>query len=51
MFNLPTPHIGGPELFVLEFGDIVAYFCPYTALLFAFAVFFTGLVCVSRPER
>ena len=51
MFNLPTPHIGGPELFVLEFGDIVAYFSPYTALLFAFAVLFTVLVIVSRPER
>jgi len=51
MFNLPTPYIGGPELFVLEFGDIVAYFSPYTAVLFAFAVLFTVLVIVSRPER
>jgi len=51
MFNLPTPQIGGPELFVLEFGDIVAYFSPYTALLFAFAILFTVLVIVSRPER
>lgn len=51
MFNLPNPQIGGPELFVLEFGDIVAYFSPYTALLFAFAVLFTVLVIVSRPER
>lgn len=51
MFNLPNPQIGGPELFVLEFGDIVAYFSPYTAVLFAFALLFTVLVIVSRPER
>ncbi|KLK87937.1 membrane protein [Methanoculleus sediminis] len=51
MFNLPTTNIGGPEVFVLEFGDIVAYFSPYTAALFVFALIFTALVIVSRPER
>ncbi|MDN5339171.1 MAG: energy-converting hydrogenase subunit [Euryarchaeota archaeon] len=51
MFNLPNPQIGGPELFVLEFGDIVAYFSPYTTVLFAFALLFTIFVIVSRPER
>ena len=28
MFNLPTENIGGQELFVLEFGDIVNYSVP-----------------------
>lgn len=51
MFDLPTANIGGPGLFVLEFGDIVAYFSPYTAALFVFALIFTVLVIVSRPER
>ncbi|KAF5063884.1 NADH dehydrogenase I, subunit N related protein [anaerobic digester metagenome] len=51
MFDLPTPNIGGPGLFALEFGDIVAYFSPYTAVLFVFALIFTVLVIVSRPER
>ncbi|HOB18032.1 MAG TPA: proton-conducting transporter membrane subunit [Candidatus Methanoculleus thermohydrogenotrophicum] len=51
MFNLPTTNIGGPELFVLEFGDIVIYFSPYTAALFLFALIFTALAIVSRPEQ
>jgi energy-converting hydrogenase A subunit H len=51
MFNLPTTNIGGSELFVLEFGDIVNYFSVYTAALFAFALIFTVLTIVSRPER
>ena len=51
MFNLPTGNIGGQELFVLEFGDIVNYFSPYTAALFVFALIFTVLAIVSRPER
>jgi energy-converting hydrogenase A subunit H len=51
MFNLPTANIGGQELFVLEFGDIVAYFSPYTAALFLFALIFTALAIVSKPEK
>ena len=51
MFNLPTANIGGQELFVLEFGDIVAYFSPYTTALFVFALIFTALAIVSRPEK
>ncbi len=51
MFNLPVTNIGGSELFVLEFGDIVDYFSVYTAALFAFALIFTILAIVSRPER
>ncbi|MDN7023337.1 hypothetical protein FGU65_00220 [Methanoculleus sp. FWC-SCC1] len=51
MFNLPVTNIGGSELFVLEFGDIVNYFSVYTAALFAFALIFTALAIVSRPEK
>jgi len=45
------PDIGGADLFVLEFGDILHYFTPYTATLFIFALLFTGLAIASRPER
>ncbi|HDR74272.1 MAG TPA: hypothetical protein ENN85_10280 [Methanoculleus sp.] len=51
MFELPVTTIEGPELFVLEFGDIVNYFTVYTAVLFTFALLFTILVIISRPER
>ncbi len=44
------PDIGGSDLFVLEFGDILHYYTPYTATLFILAAIFTGLVIVSRPE-
>jgi len=44
------PDIGGADLFVLEFGDILHYYTPYTATLFILAAIFTGLVIVSRPE-
>lgn len=43
--------LGGASLFVLEFGDILIYFTPYTASLFTFALVFTILVILSRPER
>ncbi|NLA38452.1 MAG: hypothetical protein GX882_03515 [Methanomicrobiales archaeon] len=45
------PDIGGSDLFVLAFGDILHYFNPYTATLFLLALLFTGLVIASRPER
>jgi energy-converting hydrogenase A subunit H len=51
MFELPVTSIEGPEIFVLEFGDIVNYFTVYTAALFTFALVFTILVIISRPER
>jgi energy-converting hydrogenase A subunit H len=51
MNSLAVPAIGGAELHVIEFGDIVNYFSPYTAMLFAFAVLFTAIAIVSRPER
>ena len=44
-------NIGGAPLFLLEFGDIVIYFTPYTTALFLLALLFTGLVIASRPER
>ncbi len=43
--------IGGQDLFVLEFGDILHYFSPYTLTLFLLAVLFTGLAIISRPEE
>ncbi|HOS82288.1 MAG TPA: hypothetical protein PK445_06135 [Methanolinea sp.] len=43
--------IGGVPLFFLEFGDIVAYFSPFTLTLFLLALVFSVFVIVSRPER
>lgn len=51
MFELTGATVGGREILVLEFGDIVNYFTPYTACLFAFALIFTILVLLARPER
>lgn len=43
--------VGGIPLFLLEFGDIVMYFSPYTTSLFIFALVFTCIVILSRPEN
>jgi energy-converting hydrogenase A subunit H len=43
--------ISGPPLFLLEFGDIVLYFSPYTLSLFLLALIFTVLAILSRPEN
>lgn len=51
MYDLLMENIGGPVVFVLEFGDIVDYFSPYTLTLFILAFAFTVLAVVSRPER
>ncbi|GAB7015873.1 proton-conducting transporter transmembrane domain-containing protein [Methanogenium cariaci] len=51
MFELPSSSIGGQELFVLPFGDIVNYFTPYTGALFLFALIFTLICIFSRPEK
>ncbi|KAF1074813.1 proton-conducting transporter membrane subunit [Methanogenium sp. MK-MG] len=51
MFELPTSSIGGEELFVLPFGDIVNYFTPYTGALFLFALIFTLICIFSKPEK
>ena len=42
---------GEVVLATIPFGDIVWYFTPYTLLLFVFAVTFTILAIISRPER
>jgi len=42
---------GEVVLATIPFGDIVWYFTPYTLLLFLFAVVFTVLAAISRPER
>lgn len=43
---------GGEEILAtVPFGDIVWYFSPYTLLLLLFAVIFTVLAIISRPER
>jgi energy-converting hydrogenase A subunit H len=51
VFELSTASLGGRELLVLEFGDIVNYFTPYTGTLFLFALIFTLIVIISRPEK
>ncbi len=43
--------VGGVPLFVLEFGDELVYFTPYTITLFLLALTFTLLVLISRPEK
>ncbi|WP_332450239.1 hypothetical protein [Methanoculleus sp.] len=45
------PDIGGDALFVLEFGDILHYYTPYTTTLFLLALIFTALAIASRPEK
>ena len=44
-------NIGGVPFFILEFGDELVYFTPYTITLFLLALVFTLLVILSRPER
>jgi energy-converting hydrogenase A subunit H len=43
--------IGGIPYFILEFGDELVYFTPYTITLFLLALTFTVLVIISRPEK
>jgi energy-converting hydrogenase A subunit H len=47
MINL----IGGTPYYILEFGDELVYFTPYTITLFLLALTFTVLVIISRPEK
>ena len=42
---------GGTVLATIPFADIVWYITPYTLILFLFAVLFTVLAVISRPER
>lgn len=51
MFELSSSSIGGQQLFVLPFGDIVDYFTPYTIALFLFALLFTLICIFSKPEK
>ena len=51
MFELSSSSVGGQELFVLPFGDIVDYFTPYTGALFLFALIFTLICIFSKPEK
>jgi energy-converting hydrogenase A subunit H len=51
MFELSTSNVGGQALFVLPFGDIVAYFSPFTTALFLFALIFTLICIYSKPEK
>ncbi|MBN1432174.1 MAG: hypothetical protein JW931_05335 [Methanomicrobiaceae archaeon] len=51
MYNLPSPQIEGEILAYIPFGDIVYYFSPYTLVLFIFALTFTALAILSRPEK
>jgi energy-converting hydrogenase A subunit H len=44
-------NIGGTPYFILEFGDELVYFTPYTITLFLLALTFTMLVIISRPEK
>ena len=46
-----TDPIGGVPFYILEFGDELVYFTPYTITLFLLALTFTVLVIISRPER
>jgi energy-converting hydrogenase A subunit H len=43
--------IGGTPYYILEFGDELVYFTPYTITLFLLALTFTVLVIISRPEK
>jgi energy-converting hydrogenase A subunit H len=44
-------NIGGIPYYILEFGDELVYFTPYTITLFLLALTFTVLVIISRPEQ
>lgn len=43
--------IGGLPYYILEFGDELVYFTPYTITLFLLALAFTLLAIISRPEK
>jgi energy-converting hydrogenase A subunit H len=43
--------IGGTPYYILEFGDELVYFTPFTITLFLLALTFTMLVIISRPEK
>ncbi len=42
---------GGIPYFILEFGDELVYFSPYTVSLFILALVFTLFAVIAKPER
>ena len=43
--------LGGIPYYILEFGDELVYFSPYTVSLFILALVFTLFAVVAKPER
>ncbi len=50
-YGFTQTDIEGQALFSLPFGDIVNFLTPYTAVLFVFALTFTIIALISKPER
>jgi energy-converting hydrogenase A subunit H len=43
--------LGGVPYYILEFGDELVYFSPYTVSLFLLAIVFTLFAVMAKPER
>jgi len=43
--------LGGTPYYILEFGDELVYFSPYTVSLFLLALVFTLFAVIAKPER
>ena len=43
--------LGGTPYYILEFGDELVYFTPYTVSLFLLALIFTLFAVMAKPER
>jgi len=43
--------LGGAPYYILEFGDELVYFSPYTVSLFLLALVFTLFAVMAKPER
>ena len=43
--------LGGIPYYILEFGDELVYFSPYTVSLFILALVFTLFAVMAKPER
>ena len=43
--------LGGTPYYILEFGDELVYFTPYTVSLFLLALVFTVFAILAKPER
>lgn len=43
--------LGGIPYYILEFGDELVYFSPYTVSLFILALIFTLFAVIAKPER